>query len=56
MVSKTKIMTSEQPKVEGVSEAQAKVAELASKMKSINNIDIEALKRMKMMQVSSFLP
>ena len=49
-------MTSEQPKVEGVDEAQAKVAELASKMKSINNIDIEALKRMKMMQVSGFLP
>lgn len=49
-------MTSEQPKVEGVDEAQAKVAELASKMKSINNIDIEALKRMKMMQVSGFPP
>jgi len=44
-------MTSEQPKVEGVDEAQAKVAELASKMKSINNIDIEALKRMKMAQI-----
>lgn len=44
-------MTSETPKVEGVSETEAKVAELASKMKSINNIDIEALKRMKIMKI-----